>query len=172
MNILLSGPPRVGKTTVCRMIMDNADRATRGFVTEDIHQDGERVGFMVEFDDGESRVLSHVDFDGPKVGKYGVDLDTMDWLVGKAANWAVDSTDLFIADEIGKMELKDETFPEIVEELLDSEVDLLATIPKVGTDFIAEIRSRDDVTELELTEENREKTLRELVELLDVRSVN
>lgn len=168
MNILLSGKPRAGKTTACRMIMENADRTVRGFVTEDIRQDGERVGFMVEFDNGESRVLSHVDYDEPYVGKYGVDLDVMDWVVGTVANWSVGSADLFVADEIGKMELKHEDFPEIVEELLDSEVDLLATIPKVGPDFVAEVRSRDDVRELEITENTREDVLAEIVDLLEI----
>lgn len=168
MNILLSGAPRAGKTTICRMIMENADRTVRGFVTEDIRQDGERVGFMVEFENGESRVLSHVDYDGPRVGKYGVDLDAMDWLVSTVANWQTESADLFIADEIGKMELKHEDFPEIVEELLESEVDLLATIPRVGPDFVADVRSREDVREIEVTENTREDALAELVELLGV----
>ncbi|MFB6226880.1 MAG: nucleoside-triphosphatase [bacterium] len=172
MNILLSGPPRVGKTTICRMIMDEADRTVKGFVTEDIHHDGERVGFMIEFDDGETRVLSHVDFDEPHVGKYGVDLDTMDWLVGKAANWQVDPADLFIADEVGKMELKHDEFKEIVEELLESDVDLLATIPKVGPDFVADIRSRSDVTVLEMDEDNREEVQTELVEVIDLKPSN
>jgi nucleoside-triphosphatase len=151
------------------MILENTDRTSRGFVTEDIHQDGDRVGFMVEFDDGESRVLSHVDYDEPHVGKYGVDMDTMDWVVGKAANWSVTDTDLFVVDEIGKMELHQDDFSEIVEELLESEVDLLATIPKVGPDFVGEIQSRQDVEEVKLTEDSREEVLSELVERFDIR---
>lgn len=171
MNLLISGRPRVGKTTACRMIMDRLDREIRGFVTEDILHEGDRVGFMVEFDNGSSRVLSHVDFDdedAPTVGKYTVDLETMDWVNATIENWSADSSDLFIVDEIGKMELKSEGFAEEVEKLLDSETDLLATIPQKGPDFVKTLRDRDDVETFNMTEDNREQVLTDVVKRLDV----
>lgn len=149
--------------------MDRADRNVRGFVTEDIRHEGERVGLMVEFDNGASRVLSHVDFDGPPVGKYGVDMETTEWVVERMEDWENDTPDLLILDEIGKMELKEDDFADRVEACLDAETDLLATVPKIGPDFVGEVRSRDDVTKLELTEGNREEVLSELVELFDIR---
>lgn len=168
MNVIVSGEPGVGKTTICRMIMERADGNVRGFVTEDIRHEGERVGFMVEFDNGASRVLSHVDFDGPPVGKYGVDMETMEWVVERMKDWEYDTPDLLVVDEIGKMELKEEEFAELVEECLDTDADLLATAPKVGPDFVGDVRARDDVTKLELTEDNREDVLRELVDLFTI----
>ncbi len=170
-NLLLSGPPRVGKTTTCRMIMDRANRNISGFVTEDIRHEGERVGFMVDFDTGESRVLSHEDIEGeevPTVGKYGVDLETMEWVLGKMENWQYDDNNLYIIDEIGKMELQHEDFPEKVKNLLDSGEDVLATIPESGPEFVDDVRLRDDVREAVLTEENREGVLEKLVELLNL----
>lgn len=170
-NLLLSGPPRVGKTTTCRMIMDRANRNISGFVTEDIRHEGERVGFMVEFDNGESRVLSHVDMEGsdvPTVGKYGVDRETLEWVLGKMEDWQYDDNDLYILDEIGKMELTHEDFPEEVERLLDADEDVLATIPETGPEFVDDVRLWDDVREAVLTEDNREAVLEKLVELLDL----
>lgn len=150
------------------MIMERADGNVRGFVTEDIRHEGERVGFMVEFDNGASRVLSHVDFDGPPVGKYGVDMETAEWVVERMKDWENDTPDLMIVDEIGKMELKEEEFADRVEECLDADVDLLGTVPRIGPDFVGEVRARDDVETLELTEENREDVLRELVDRFDI----
>jgi nucleoside-triphosphatase len=155
------------------MILDRADRDIRGFVTEDIRYEGERVGFMVEFDNGESRVLSHVDFeDGPMVGKYTVDLETMDWVVDMMETWKESSADLLIVDEVGKMELKHEDFPECVEEVLEADTDVLATMPRVGPDFVGDIRSRDDVEKLELKEDTREEILTELVDMLNIEPEN
>lgn len=168
MNILLSGAPQTGKTTHCRLIMDSLNRNMRGFVTEEIRHEGERVGFMVEFDNGASRVLSHVNIDGPRVGKYGVDLETMDWVISTIETWNDEENDIYIVDEVGKMELKHDDFPEKVEDLLDSDNDLLATLPRVGSDFVGEIRSRNDVRNIELTDNNREETLNKLVDLLDI----
>lgn len=154
------------------MVMDRAERAINGFVTEDIRHGGDRVGFMVEFDNGESRVLSHVDFDGPRVGKYGVDLETMDWVVQRMQNWETNAIDLQIVDELGKMELKHEEFPDVAEESFDSEIDLLATIPSNGLEFVERLRSRDDVTELQMTEERREEVQIELIQMLDLKTQN
>ena len=151
--------------------MDRANRDISGFVTEDIRHEGERGGFMVEFDTGESRVLSHVDFEGsdvPTVGKYGVDLETMEWVLGKMEDWQYDDSDLYIIDEIGKMELKHEDFPEEVETLLDASEDVLATIPETGPEFVDDVRLRDDIREAVLTEENREAVLEKIVDLLDL----
>jgi len=153
------------------MIMDRANRDISGFVTEDIRHEGERVGFMVEFNTGESQVLSHVDMDGsdvPTVGKYGVDLETMEWVLGKLEDWQYDNNDLYILDEIGKMELQHDDFPEEVVNVLDADEDVLATIPETGPEFVDEVRLRDDVREAVLTQNNREDVLEKIVELLDL----
>lgn len=152
--------------------MNRVDRRVRGFVTEDIRHEGDRVGFMIELDSGESRVLSHVDYDEPSVGKYGVDLDAMDWLIQRLANWSTKSSDLFIADEIGKMELKHDEFSGIVEDLLSEETDLLATIPATGPDFIDQIRAKDTVRELKMTKDNQQGVQRELIETFNLKATD
>ena len=167
MNILIEGQPRAGKTTICRMLMDHTGVDARGFVTEEIRNEGKRVGFMVEFNNGESRVLSHIDYaDGPIVGKYTVDLETMDWVVEKMEGWRSVSPQFLVVDEIGKMELKHDEFPERVEELLDSEQTFLGTIPTGGPQFVNKIREREDVIIVELTKDNREEVLERLVEMM------
>ena len=75
-NVLLTGPPGCGKTTVIRRVIDGpADCRLAGFYTEEIRQQGGRVGFRAVGLSGASTVLAHVDFHGPaRVGKYGLDL--------------------------------------------------------------------------------------------------
>ncbi len=47
--LLLTGPPGVGKTTVLRRAADElSDLEIRGFVTEEIREAGQRVGFRIE----------------------------------------------------------------------------------------------------------------------------
>jgi Cdc6-like AAA superfamily ATPase len=45
-NLLLTGPPGCGKTTVIRRVVEQMkDRRLAGFYTQEIRQDGQRVGF-------------------------------------------------------------------------------------------------------------------------------
>ncbi len=169
MNLLLEGAPRSGKTTICSMIIEKIDLEIRGFITEEIRSEGKRVGFMVEFENGESRVLSHVDFeDGPVVSKYTVALDTMDWVIEILEKWPDSSAEFCIIDEIGKMELKHDEYAETVERLLDSKLKILATIPVSGPGFMEQIRQREDTRVIKLTRENWEEVLCKLVEELEI----
>ena len=87
--LLLTGPPGVGKTTVVRRVAAGlAGRRIRGFTTEEIRIGGQRVGFRLETFDGRSVTLAHVDMcSRHQVGKYRVDVATLDDLVGSALLW-------------------------------------------------------------------------------------
>ena len=108
-NILLTGHPGVGKTTMLKGIINRfAHLAMSGFYTEEIREEGIRLGFKAVAMNGSSAVFAHRNFQtGPEhqVGKYGVNLEALETLVlaqlspqGKAAH-------LVIVDEIAKMEL-------------------------------------------------------------------
>ncbi|MFB6357265.1 MAG: nucleoside-triphosphatase [bacterium] len=157
MNVLLTGEPGIGKTTVCRMVLDYTETNVEGFVTEELRDNGERVGFLVQFQNGSSKVLSHVEYDDPSVGKYGVDRKTMDWVVEQLYQILERQPEGLVIDEIGKMELIHDDFPKVVSEALKSPVDTLATVPTSGPDFVEEIKTREDSSLFELTEENRDE---------------
>jgi nucleoside-triphosphatase len=74
-----------------------------GFITEEIRLRGERRGFALVTFDGRRSTLAHVERAGPpRVGKYGVAVDTLDALA-RSALTVRPSVSLYLVDEIGKM---------------------------------------------------------------------
>jgi nucleoside-triphosphatase THEP1 len=82
--ILLTGPPRSGKTTlICRLVHELSTRGVQvgGFVTREIRAEGERVGFTVAEIGGPRALLAHVALtEGPKVSRYRVDVAAFEGL--------------------------------------------------------------------------------------------
>jgi nucleoside-triphosphatase len=107
--ILLTGPPRAGKTTlVSRLAGELAAGgfAVGGFLTREIREDGERVGFSVEEIGGRRALLAHVGFpEGPMVARYRVDVAAFEGLAVPAIERAAQRGGVVIIDELGQMEL-------------------------------------------------------------------
>ena len=126
-----------------------------GFITEEIRVRGERRGFALVTFDGRRAVVAHVDRYGPRVGKYGVDVETLEALARSALAVRRDVT-LYLVDEIGKMECLAPAFVESTRALLDAAPPLVATVGQRGGGFIAEVKRRPDVTLWEITRANRD----------------
>ncbi|PYL63365.1 MAG: AAA family ATPase, partial [Verrucomicrobia bacterium] len=69
---------------------------------------------------------------------------------------------LVVIDEIGPMEIRSPIFRDAVNETLDSEVPLLATIFARSLPFTDAIKSRPDVTLIEVRPDNRERLVSKL----------
>lgn len=155
--LLLTGLPGVGKTTIVKRVVEGLPVGTiRGFLTEEIRERGQRVGFTIRTFDGMSRTLSPVDIRSPyRVGRYRVDVAALDEVV--AAALSIDeATDLTIVDEIGKMECLSDAFRAAIRDLLESRRRLIATVARHGGGFIAEVKRRPDVEVWETTRANRD----------------
>jgi nucleoside-triphosphatase len=82
-NILITGPPRIGKTTVIRRLWERLGAqgyGVGGLYCPEVRSDGERVGFdIVDVLIGESRLLAHAERgNGPRVGRYRVNVPGVD----------------------------------------------------------------------------------------------
>jgi nucleoside-triphosphatase len=64
--------------------------------------------------------------------------------------------DVYLIDEIGKMECHCPQFVEAVRQLLEGPVPLVASIALRGGGFIAEVKNRPDVQILEVAHGNRQ----------------
>ena len=120
LRILLTGPPRCGKTTVVQQVAARWPGRAAGFYTREVRVQGVRVGFEIVTLDGQAAMLSHVDFPGPyRVGKYGVNLENLR-RVGLAALevFCKPGVDLVVVDEVGKMECLSDQFVAAMERLM------------------------------------------------------
>lgn len=155
--LLLTGAPGVGKTTLVRRVTSGlGGLRVAGFTTGEIREEGRRLGFRIVDFEGRERIMAHVDFPGPaRVGRYGVELAAIEAI---AAGCLLPDTavDLYVVDEIGKMECLSQGFVAALRALLDSDRRVLATISRKGGGFVAEVKRRADAELWEVTARNRD----------------
>jgi len=161
---LLTGLPGCGKTTVvCRVLELLAGLRVAGFYTEEIRSQGRRLGFRAAGLSGASVVMAHEAVRSPvRVSRYGVDLDALDRLIGVELDKPFAEVDLYVIDEIGKMECHSPRFIAATRRVLDSPIPLLATIAMRGEGFIAVVKARADAVQVLVTPANRDRLPAEL----------
>jgi nucleoside-triphosphatase len=152
----LTGAPGIGKTTVIGRIAERLKgRKLGGFYTEEIRDGGERRGFQLVGFEGTERVIAHIGF--PKthrVGKYGVDVGA----IHEATELLADdpAVQVYLVDEIGKMECLSERFVAAMRALLIGPKPVVATIALRGSGFIAEAKRTEGAPVWEVTFANRD----------------
>ena len=165
-NILITGRPGAGKTTLIKEIVEKLGKPAGGFYTEEIRRSGQRIGFGIKTLDGKSGMLSSIDIDSPcRIGKYKVNLPEFERVALPAVEGGLAKSKIIIIDEIGPMELFSQKFKDTVLKALDSPNQVIATIKQKGAKFIDKIKSRRDVTIFNLCSDNREEILNKILGL-------
>ena len=159
MNILLTGPPRSGKSTLIQKVVKKIKRPATGFFTRELREKGKRVGFLIDTLDGKTGLLAHQNIKSNyRVGKYGVNLEDLDRIAVPAM---IPSTanQVVVIDEIGRMECFSRLFKETLLRVLSAESQVIGSIAIKGDHFIQAIKNRDDVTLISITEDTRDLAL-------------
>lgn len=111
-NVLLTGIPGCGKTTLIRQVIGRlGDLQLAGFYTQELREAGRRVGFEAVGMSGTRGPLAHVQHASEiRVGRYGVDVAAVEDLLEVELNARPEHADLFVLDEVGKMECFSDLF--------------------------------------------------------------
>ncbi|MEW6686273.1 MAG: nucleoside-triphosphatase [Candidatus Edwardsbacteria bacterium] len=165
MNILITGKPRCGKTTLIKELIGLLDH-TCGFYTEEIREKGKRVGFLLRTMNDKETMFAHIDFKSPfRVSKYGVDVVGFEKIAMSELKKGIERGSIIVIDEIGKMELFSRSFKEAVLSSL-STGRVLGTISFKGDDFIQKVKERKDIKLYLLTPDRYEEIKEEIIHFL------
>ena len=164
LNLLVTGKPGVGKTTLLERVVERLRGSLRlaGFTTAEVRSpEGERRGFDIVTVEGKRSELARVGFSSSvRVGRYGVNLEAFERLALPELRRR--DVDLIVIDEIGKMECASGRFRRAAEDALDAPVNVLATIGISPLPFFQALKDRPDVEVVTLTVRNRDALVEEL----------
>jgi len=154
-NVLLTGAPSSGKTTVIKEIIKSLNHPANGFYTEEERVDGKRVGFLMKTLDGRSGYLAHQNIKSDfHIRRYGISIENIEKIAIPSITPV--ENNIIILDEIGKMECFSLAFKQATTNAIDAPNIVIGTITLGGDDFIQEIKKRQDMEISEVTVENRD----------------
>jgi len=170
---LLTGKPGTGKTSLIKQAVVELEGRAGGFYTEEIRSQGTRLGFKLVTLDGHEAILAHTDFNKRfQVGKYGVDVESLERVGVSALRKAAKQCDLAVIDEIGKMELFSPDFREVVLELVGGEKRVLGTIMLQANPWADAIKRQPRVNLVTVTRDSYQQVLADVRDWLRAANQN
>jgi nucleoside-triphosphatase THEP1 len=155
-NILITGNPGVGKTTLIQNIVSKSAISAGGFYTSEMRDVvGKRWGFKITSLDGIEGIMASTDIMSKyKISRYWIDVEAIDRVGVTAIREAIKHSDFIIIDEIGRMELFSKEFQDAAMEALDSSKIVLGTITAKDIAFTKKVKERQDTKIITLTRQN------------------
>lgn len=172
MNLLISGPPGVGKTTLLNEIKNkirDQGYSIGGMYCPEIREECKRTGFnIIDIASRREGVLASIhNTKRPGVGRYRVNLDDIENIGVLALKNAIKTSDYIFIDEIAPMELANSSFSQAVWEVMESQKPVIAVIHQRSSHpFILKVKNREDVKVFNLTRENWDHILKKILEIL------
>nr|WP_269845618.1 nucleoside-triphosphatase [Paenibacillus selenitireducens] len=170
---LLTGKPRMGKTTMIKkLINDIGTDICGGFYTEEITNSDDRIGFRCVSVNGESVEIANVESPSKtRIGRYGIDIEKFENYAIKILQDALCSKKIIVIDEIGFMQMLSTSFQKMVHEIVSDNLIVLGTVPLDSHPEIDKIKYSKEVQMISLNEFNRdvisEFLVKDILKVLD-----
>ncbi|MFW5649485.1 MAG: nucleoside-triphosphatase [Candidatus Alkaliphilus sp. MAG34] len=163
-NIFLTGEKYMGKSTLIQGVLNRLNLSAGGYTTERVIKDNKRIYTVKSLhDNSESYLIANVDaIDYSRE----VFMDSFDVGIVSILEKSLRDKDIIILDELGFFENDSEKFKRKIYELLDSNKVILGTIKDYDCEFLNNLKKREDILLIEVTKENREEILDELVKIV------
>lgn len=173
-NILLTGEKQVGKTTIIEKLIQKSPYNFMGFRTYRRKREDDRYCFEMEAINSYILGKNKTTIGYCDAEKVNIIPEAFDGYGAILLEECLDCRpDFIIMDELGFFENDAYVFRNAVLGCFRSSIPILGVIKKKHTEFLDEIKKRDDTTVLSVTAENREvqytETFKLLNELLQVR---
>nr|MDP9289482.1 hypothetical protein [Thermoproteota archaeon] len=138
-----------------------------GIVSRELRTDNVRIGFeFIDLTTNDRDVLASITGDGPKVGKYFVNVAGCSFAAKRLMN-AISNSDVIICDEIGPMELKSTEFVDSAKNLLYVDKKVIVVVHQNLQHLLTdEFRNKSSLL-INLDLENREKVNEILLDRLN-----
>ncbi len=126
------------------------------------------MGFEIESFAGDKAVMSHIDIKSPyRVGKYGVDIESMERIAAFEIEIALSENRLLIVDEIGKMELFSQRFKDLILKVFQADIPFLGTILYKPHPFCDGLKDSRGIRLLTLRMSEYDKTYGKIIKWLE-----
>lgn len=160
--VFLTGYPGIGKTTAIQKInnyLKLRGLKTGGFITLEEREGDRRVGFkIIDISDLRSGWMAHISlFEGPKIGRYNVNIRAIDDIGVGAIEKALQEADVILIDEVGPMEMLSKMFRAALRRVMDSDKPAVLTLHRSYVNAgIPELRTDKETIVLQISKSNRD----------------
>jgi len=163
-HLLIVGRPGIGKTTLMKRLVQSLRRhPIDGFLTEELREQEQRMGFWLSPLDGRQVLLAHRRMEGGvRVGPYRVNVAVLDDVAVSVIRRGIQQAFVLFLDELGKMELCSAPFAQAVQDAFDRGPSVVATAGVTSIPFLDALKRRKDVELIPLSSANRAAVEEEL----------
>ena len=163
-NLFLTGEVRIGKSTILKNVLERVNVSVGGYMTERNTKNHIRTFTAKSLYDGKEKyIIANVN---RRDNSKEIFPDTFEIGLTSILENSLKNRDLIVLDELGFMEKDMERFTSNVYEIWDSEKPVLGVLKNYECGILNNIRNREDVIIIQITKENRDTMIFDIIDIL------